>query len=155
MNSQSPENSSIEFTIHRKQLKWFHNTLKTAQMNSQYTENSSDEFTILRPHVQYETHIKHNFCHQTHQDLTSHSTCKAKQLYLTCKPNSSKTTNSHSARNGQNHWRLYFVITATRSWQVRWCWCWWLLPRLRGLWENVRPYVPRLRFFFFFFFSSF
>ena len=26
---------------------------------------------------------------------------------------------------------------------------WWLLPRLRGLWENVRPLFPRLHFFFF------
>ena len=25
-------------------------------------------------------------------------------------------------------------------------------PRLRGLWENVRQVIPRLRFFFFFFF---
>ena len=28
---------------------------------------------------------------------------------------------------------------------------WWLFPRLRGFWENVRPFIPRLRFFFFFF----
>ena len=25
-------------------------------------------------------------------------------------------------------------------------------PRLRGFWENVRPFISRLRFFFFFFF---
>ena len=77
--------------------------MKTAQMSSQYTENSSNEFTRHRPQVQHETHIKHNFCHQAHQDLTSHSTCKAKQVYLARTPNSSKTQNSHTARNGQNH----------------------------------------------------
>ena len=26
---------------------------------------------------------------------------------------------------------------------------WWLFPRLRGFWENVSPFIPRLRFFFF------
>ena len=29
-------------------------------------------------------------------------------------------------------------------------WWWWLFPRLRGFWEKVRPFIPRLRFFFFF-----
>ena len=27
---------------------------------------------------------------------------------------------------------------------------WWLFPRLRAFWENVRPVIPRLRFFSFF-----
>ena len=26
---------------------------------------------------------------------------------------------------------------------------WWLLPRVRGFWENVQKFIPRLRFFFF------
>ena len=30
---------------------------------------------------------------------------------------------------------------------VSWCW---LFPRLQGFLENVRPFIPRLRFFFFF-----
>ena len=28
-------------------------------------------------------------------------------------------------------------------------WCW-LFPRLLGVWENVRPFIPRLRLFFLF-----
>ena len=28
-------------------------------------------------------------------------------------------------------------------------WLWWLFPRVRGFWENVRQFIPRLRFFFF------
>ena len=31
---------------------------------------------------------------------------------------------------------------------------WWLFSRLRGFWENVRPFIPRLRFFFSPFFSE-
>ena len=27
-------------------------------------------------------------------------------------------------------------------------WWWWLFPRVRGFWENVRQFIPRLRFFF-------
>ena len=27
-------------------------------------------------------------------------------------------------------------------------WGWWLFPRVRGFWENVRLFIPRLRFFF-------
>ena len=27
-------------------------------------------------------------------------------------------------------------------------WWWWLFPRVRGFWENVRLFIPRLRFFF-------
>ena len=29
---------------------------------------------------------------------------------------------------------------------------WWLFPRVQGFWENVRPFIPRLRFSFFFLF---
>ena len=28
-------------------------------------------------------------------------------------------------------------------------WWWWLFPRVRGFWENVRQFIPGLRFFFF------
>ena len=28
---------------------------------------------------------------------------------------------------------------------------WWLFPRMRGFWENVKQFIPHLRFFFFFF----
>ena len=28
-------------------------------------------------------------------------------------------------------------------------WWWWLFPRVRGFWENVRQFIPRLRFFFY------
>ena len=31
----------------------------------------------------------------------------------------------------------------------------WLLPRVRGFWENVRQFILRLRFFFFFLFNFF
>ena len=31
-----------------------------------------------------------------------------------------------------------------------WWWWWWLCPRVRGFWENVRPFIPHLRFFVFF-----
>ena len=30
-------------------------------------------------------------------------------------------------------------------------WWWWLFPRVRGFWENVRQFIPQLRFFFLFF----
>ena len=30
-------------------------------------------------------------------------------------------------------------------------WWWWLFPRMRRFWDNVRPFISRLRFFFFFF----
>ena len=30
-----------------------------------------------------------------------------------------------------------------------WRWWWWLFPRVRGFWENVRQFSPRLLFFFF------
>ena len=31
-------------------------------------------------------------------------------------------------------------------------WWWWLFPRLRGFWENVRPFISRLLFVFVFVF---
>ena len=31
-------------------------------------------------------------------------------------------------------------------------WWWWLFPRLRGFWENVRPFISRLCFVFVFVF---
>ena len=32
---------------------------------------------------------------------------------------------------------------------------WWLFPRVRGFWENVRQFIPRLCFLLFFFFLTF
>ena len=32
--------------------------------------------------------------------------------------------------------------------------CLWLFPRVRGFWENVRQFIPRLRFFLLFFLSG-
>ena len=40
----------------------------------------------------------------------------------------------------------------TRRWW--WWWWWWLFRRVRGLWKNVRQFIPHLLFFFLFFFSG-
>ena len=36
-----------------------------------------------------------------------------------------------------------------KKWPCTSPWWWWLFPRVRGFWENVRQFVPRQRFFFF------
>ena len=51
----------------------------------------------------------------------------------------------------EDRWSLILVISK-RFVQHGRRWWWWLFPRVRGFWENVRPFIPRLRSFFFLFF---
>ena len=51
-------------------------------------------------------------------------------------------------------WRLSPTIRSVATGN-KWWWCWFFFPRLRGLRENVRPFIPRLRSFLSFIFRLF
>ena len=60
-------------------------------------------------------------------------------LFLKLVPDSKETLTSHDSKDHMESWNKTGV------------WCVWLFPRLRGFGENVRQFIPRLRFTFFFF----
>ena len=47
--------------------------------------------------------------------------------------------------------RRHFCVFSSIQWRPFFSW---LFPRVRGFWENVRQFIPRLRFFFFFWISG-
>ena len=54
---------------------------------------------------------------------------------------------AQKANSGEEHFLDAPSADHTRNLSLTSPALWWLFPRVRGFWENVRQFIPRLRFF--------